>query len=90
MSQITLRQIPITLEKQIRLLAKQKNTSLNQVVLDMLKKYFGFTDQQSKKRDLSSFAGTWTSKDVKAFRKATTLFSKIDKKIWETNYEDLS
>lgn len=83
MSQITLRKIPDVLDKQLRSLAGKNKTSLNKVILSLLLKNLGLSDNSNKKRDLTDLCGTWTSNQYKEFQKNTEQFNQIDPEIWE-------
>ncbi len=60
MSQITLRNIPEILDVQLRSLAHKNKKSLNKVILALLMKELGISENNDqKKRDLSDLCGTW-------------------------------
>ena len=83
MSQITLRQIPDVLDKQLRSLAGKNKTSLNKVVLSLLLKNLGLSASSDKKRDLTDLCGTWTSNQYEEFQRNTEQFNQIDPEIWK-------
>lgn len=83
MSQITLRQIPDILDKQLRSLASKNKTSLNKIVLSLLMKDLGLSVNSGKKRDLTDLWGTWTRNQYDEFQKNTEDFSQIDPELWE-------
>lgn len=83
MSQITLRQIPDVLDKQLRSLAGKNKTSLNKIVLSLLMKNMGLSVNSDKKRDLTDLCGTWTRNQYDEFQKNTENFNTIDEEIWE-------
>ena len=83
MSQITVRQIPETLDKQLRSLARKNKTSLNKVVLSILMKSLGISSSSAKKRDLSGLCGTWNKSEYDEFLKNTDSFDQIDQEIWK-------
>lgn len=83
MSQITLRQIPDVLDKQLRSLAGKNKTSLNKIVLSLLMKNLGLPDNSDKKRDLTDLCGTWTSNQYEEFKRNTEQFNQIDPEIWK-------
>ncbi len=83
MSQITLRQIPDVLDKQLRSLAGKNKTSLNKIVLSLLMKDLGLSDNSNKKRDLTDLCGTWTQNQYDEFQINTDIFNEIDAEIWE-------
>ncbi len=83
MSQITLRQIPDVLDKQLRSLAGKNKTSLNKIILSLLMKTLGLSANSDKKRDLADLCGTWTNMQFDEFKKNTKHFNQIDPEIWE-------
>ena len=83
MSQITLRQIPDVLDKQLRSLAGKNNISLNKIVLSLLMKDLGLSDNSNKKRNLTDLCGTWTQNQYDEFQKNTEIFNRIDPEIWD-------
>ncbi len=83
MSQITLRQIPDMLDKQLRTLAGKKGISLNKTVLSLLMENLGLSANSDRKRDLTDLCGTWTSNQYEEFQRNTEQFNQIDPEIWE-------
>lgn len=84
MSQITLRQLPDNLERQIRRLADENNTSINKTIIRLLHKALGLTPGEDKKRDLSEISGSWSADEVREFEENLQIFEKIDEEIWDT------
>ena len=82
-SQITLRQIPESLDKQLRSLAGKNKTSLNKTILSLLMKNLGISINTDKKRNLTDLHGTWTEDQYNEFKKNTEHFNNIDPEIWE-------
>ncbi len=83
MSQITLRQIPEVLEKQLRGLAEKKQTSLNKTILSLLMEKLGISADTNKKRDLTDLSGTWNEEQYREFNKNTESFNNIEHEIWD-------
>lgn len=83
MSQITLRQLPVQLENQLRQLSKQNRTSLNKTITTLLMYSLGISSDIEKKRDLSDLAGTWDEDEYSKFTENTEFFDNIDREIWE-------
>ncbi len=84
MIQITLRQIPENLNKQLRILAQQNNTSLNKTIICLLQKALGLPENSRKARDLSDLKGTWDSAQADEFEANIKFFEQIDREIWES------
>ena len=84
MSQITLRKIPENVERQIRRIARETDTSINKTIIDLLKKSLGLRDTENKSRDLSDLSGTWSEEEAREFEENTRMFGHIDEEIWRT------
>lgn len=83
MSQITLRQIPEALEKQLRGLAEKKQTSLNKTIISLLMEKFGISADTNKKRDLTDLSGTWNEEQYRDFINNSECFNNIDPEMWD-------
>jgi len=78
MGHITLRQIPPSIEKHLRDLARRRGSSLNKTIISLLARAPGMDERQPKARDLSDLAGTWTEEEARAFDEAVASFEQID------------
>jgi len=85
MKSITIRRIDPGLDRVIKSSAKQKNISINQWVLETLKKVTGMGKETlfKKHTDLDALAGGWSKEEAKAFQKNTQIFERIDKDVWQ-------
>ena len=85
MKSITIRRIDPGLDRVIKSRAKQKNLSINQWVLETLKKVTGTgkTPVFQKHTDLDALAGGWSKEEAKAFQKNIQIFERIDKDVWK-------
>ena len=81
--QITLRQIPDRLDRQLRRLAQETHSSLNKTIISLLLKALGMSDDSKKMRDLSDLAGKWDDAEAEQFERNTEIFNRIDNEIWE-------
>ena len=73
MKQVTLRGIPLDIEKMIKREAGRKGLSLNKAFISLLEKTTG-TKQKAQKRkslhhDLDHLCGVWTKREAKEFTK---------------------
>ena len=84
MSQITLRDLPEPLEKEIRKEARRKGSSLNKTIIAIIEKGLGLPSGSDKRRDLTSLAGTWDEAALAEFNKATSVFGTIDTENWQS------
>jgi hypothetical protein len=55
----TIRNVPDSLDKALRLIARERGKSLNEVAIEVLAKGAGITLQRCRQRDLGDVAGTW-------------------------------
>jgi hypothetical protein len=85
MKSITVRRIDPGLDRVIKSRAKQKNQSVNQWVLETLKKVTGMGKEPvfKKHTDLDALAGGWSKEEAKAFQKSTQIFERIDEDAWK-------
>ena len=83
MNQLTLRNIPEDLEREIRRIAEERRTSINKTVRELLYRALGIDRSSEKKRDLSAFAGFWDEREAEEFEKATDVFEAIDEELWK-------
>jgi len=85
MKSITVRHIDPGLDRVIKSRAKQKNQSVNQWVLETLKKVTGMGKEPvfKKHTDLDALAGGWSKEEAKAFQKNTQIFERIDEDAWK-------
>ena len=83
MDQLTLRNIPEDLEREIRRIAGERRMSINKTVRELLYKSLGIDSSSDKKRDLSDFAGFWDEREAEEFEKATDAFEAIDEELWK-------
>jgi hypothetical protein len=85
MKTITIRGIEPGLDRVIKSEAKRNNLSVNQWVLQALKKVSGMEKEPvfAKHGDLDFLAGGWSKEEAQAFRKNTRIFESIDEDIWK-------
>lgn len=83
-SNIHLRGIDAKTLHQLKQSAKTKNTSVNQLILLLIKKGLGISRKHELNvyHDLDKLAGTWSKKDAELFEKQTAPFEEIDKELW--------
>lgn len=80
MKNLTIRGIDEDLEKTLKEEAKLRRTSMNKLVLEILrqnltkKKYY---------HDLDHLAGTWTAEEAEEFEKHISPFEQIDEEMWK-------
>jgi hypothetical protein len=81
---ITIRGIEPGLDRVIKSRAKQNNLSVNQWILQALKKVTGMGKEPAFKKchDLDDLAGGWSKEEARTFQKNTQIFEKIDEEVW--------
>lgn len=85
MKTLTIRGIDDDLARVIKTQAQRNNLSVNQWILQALKKVTGTGKEPVFKtyHDLDHLAGSWTREEAAEFRKNTRMFEKIDEDIWK-------
>lgn len=85
MKTITIRGIDPGLDRVIKSRAKQNSLSVNQWILQALKKVTGMGKEPVFKKysDLDAMAGGWSKEEAKAFQKNTQIFERIDEDVWK-------
>jgi len=85
MTQITIRNIESQLHQALKREADKKNTSMNRLVVYILKEAMGLEGKVSHKKyhDLDHLMGTWTESEFDEFEAATEDFDHIDGELWE-------
>ncbi len=85
MKTITIRGIDPRLDQVIKSRAKQSSLSVNQWILQTLKKVTGMGKEPvfKKHHDLDALAGGWSKEEAKTFQGNTRIFEKIDKDVWK-------
>ena len=87
LKQVTLRGIPLDIEKMIKREAGRKGLSLNKAFISLLEKTTG-TKQKAQKRkslhhDLDHLCGVWTKREAKEFTKNVESQRTIDEGLWK-------
>ena len=85
MTQITLRGMDDEVEKTIRRMAKEKGTSLNKVVLDMIRQHAGLKKKRLERpgESLRKMAGGWSKKQAADFIESIKPCEQIDEAMWK-------
>lgn len=83
MSQITLRNLPESVDRAIRKRAQEKHISLNQSATELLQQALGSNEQRPRYRNLRDLAGTWNDSEAEAFNRSVEELRSIDPEIWK-------
>jgi hypothetical protein len=79
--QYTLREIPPTVDSELRRRAKAEGKSLNTVALEALIRGSGLGESPIRQRDLGDVAGTWH--EDPDFDQAVTDQDQVDERLWK-------
>ncbi len=81
---LSIRKMPIEIEKAIQLEAKRCKTTKTNVVLAALREVFRLERPVIKvRRDVRKFFGKMTMAEYREFEKATKSFSHLDEEMWK-------
>jgi hypothetical protein len=86
MNQLTLRKVPVPVEKLLRAHARHNGQSINKAAVSLLSSALRVpgSGRTKRKRDLSRFVGTMTDAELRAFNRNIRAFGTIDKEMWNT------
>ena len=88
MKQITLRGIPVEIERMIKKEAERKGLSLNKAFVSILEKATGRKGNVEKKKflhhDLDHLCGIWSKKEAEEFIKNVEFQRPIDEDLWKS------
>jgi hypothetical protein len=87
LKQITLRGIPVEIEKMIKREAERKGLSLNKAFISVLEKATGTKEKVQKEKalhhDLDHLCGIWTKREVDEFTENLEFQRTIDEDLWK-------
>lgn len=75
---LTLRGMDDSLAAALRDEAHRRKTSMNALVLELVRQGLGLAERRSRNHDLDALAGTWSAAEVVEFTEATSDFEQID------------
>jgi hypothetical protein len=82
MKALTIRNVDPALAKALERERSQRGRSLNETVLDVLRRSLGVAGDAPRSNGLRSLAGTWSAKEQAEFEAATRGFEEIDDELW--------
>ncbi|MFH1072473.1 MAG: hypothetical protein V1743_03525 [Nanoarchaeota archaeon] len=87
MKQITLRGIPVEIERMIKREAERKGLSLNKAFISLLEKATGTKEKAQKRKslhhDLDHLCGIWKKREGEGFTKTIEFQRSIDEDLWK-------
>ena len=82
MKALTIRNVDARLATALLRETKRRNTSINQTVLDTLRRGLGLDSSAPRTNGLEKLAGGWTEKEYEEFERSVAIFDKIDPELW--------
>lgn len=82
MKALTIRRVDEELARKLEEEMRQRGTSLNETVLQLLRRAVGLDGEGPLGNGLARHAGTWSEEDLRAFQEATTAFDEVDEELW--------
>jgi hypothetical protein len=87
LKQITLRRIPVEVERIIKREAERKGLSLNKAFISILEKTVGTNEKAQRRKplyhDLDHLYGIWTRREAEEFIKNVEFQRTIDEDLWK-------
>lgn len=83
MTQLTVRGIEGKIEGALREKAEKSGKSINQTVIDILRKALGVTREPTLYRDLDHLAGTWDQQEAKVVEERLREQRQVDPDLWK-------
>ena len=87
MKQVTLRGIPVEIERMTKREAESKGLSLNKAFISLLEKTTGTKEKAQKRKslhhDLDHLCGIWTKREAEEFMKNVAFQRTIDEGLWK-------
>ncbi len=87
LKQITLRGIPVEIERMIKKEAERKGLSLNKAFISLVEKATGTKEKMQKRKsmhhDLDHLCGVWTKRDAEEFTQNVEFQRAIDEGLWK-------
>ena len=82
MRHLTIRNVPAELAKALEEEKQRRGASLNQTVLDLLRRTLGIGPAESIDNGLGRYAGGWSDDELRRFEESTASFEQIDEELW--------
>ena len=79
MAQLTLRDLPASVEAHLRQRARIEGRSISKVAADLLSESLGLKEGR---RDLGRYSGVWSREETEEFEGFQSQFDEIDSELW--------
>jgi plasmid stability protein len=83
MKALTIRNVDEALARALERERRRRGASLNQTVLELLRRGLGVSSEDEAPNGLRALAGSWSKEDLRAFESATAVFEQVDEELWE-------
>ena len=82
MKHLTVRNVPGEVADALLAEKSRRGASLNQTVLDLLRRALGLAPDAAYKNGLDRYAGDWSQAELQEFEDNTRMFRQIDEELW--------
>lgn len=82
MKALTIRNVDPRLASALTRETKRRGTSLNQTVLDLLRRGLGVDTSAPRTNGLEKLAGRWTNEEFEEFEANVAMFEHVDPELW--------
>ena len=82
MKYLTVRNIPVEVAEALLAEKSRRGESLNQTVLDLLRRALGLAADAAYENGLGRHAGDWSQAELQEFEANTRMFQQIDEELW--------
>lgn len=82
MKALTVRNVDARLASALARETRRRGTSLNQTVLDVLRRGLGLDTTGPRTNGLEKLAGKWTNEEFEEFERNVAIFEHIDPELW--------
>jgi hypothetical protein len=79
---LTIRNLPPDVGRALEREKRRAGRSLNQTVIDLLRRGLGVDAPGRPRNGLARLAGTWTAEDLERFEAALALTEGVDEELW--------
>lgn len=83
MKALTIRNVDPRLARALQQETARRGSSLNETVLDLLRRSLGVEASLRRSNGLRSLAGKWSQRDLVEFEESTAMFSDVDPELWQ-------
>jgi len=83
MRHLTIRSVDPALARALTHEQRRRGGSLNQTVLELLRRAVGLGTGKKHSNGLAKLGGKWTEKEFQEFQRNTAIFEQIDEELWK-------